>query len=204
MGTRQQQVTEETAVGLRLEHNFKSMDPGKPAVVPDTWVKPGDTWKVANKYANCRGMCFAASMARASKAYSDGGIADAIKLDVKSVDYNISGTILPKIPTQSLRFAGYGVGGALANNDYATLIDNKGVWGGALQKGAQLQNWHTTDVEKLYERGGHSLTFLNYTYENGVINGMDVFDNYGAIKNLDREWYESQETFMGANLKDHK
>ena len=199
-GSRQEQQTDETAVGIQLITNILNL-PRAPETYddPDTWTMPTETFAVANKYSNCGGMCYAVSMARVNKAFKDQGIDDAISLNIKSLDYRISGTI-----TTTSIYSGFGVGGALSKNGYGTLIENQQVWSGDLQKGAQLQIWHSTDTSNLY-RGGHSQIFMNYTFDtNGLINGMDVIDNSGFSEWLDREYYENYETIKAANLKDNK
>jgi RHS repeat-associated protein len=200
-GTRAEQETHETKVGIQLIGNILNLRVA-PATynAPDTFKNPTESFDVANKYADCWGMCYAVSMARVSKAFKDQGVDDAISLSVKSLDYRISGTI-----TTSSIYSGFGVGGALAKNGYATLVEDNNVWRGSLQIGAQLQLWHSVDNKDLLARGGHSQIFMNYTFDSrGIINGMDVIDNSGTPEHYDRSDMQGVETFKAANLKDKK
>ncbi|WP_347067853.1 RHS repeat-associated core domain-containing protein [Flavobacterium sp. WV_118_3] len=200
-GTRAEQQTEETKVGIQLIGNIQNL-PIAPDTynAPATFENPTASFGVANKYADCWGMCYAVSMARVDKAFTDQGVDNAISLNIKSLDYRISGTI-----TTSSVYSGFGVGGALAKNGHASLIENSQVWSGDLQKGAQLQIWHSTDTSNLYSNGGHSQIFMNYTFDSsGMINGMDIIDNSGSPEWLDRSHYENYETIKAANLKDPK
>ncbi|WMJ72530.1 hypothetical protein RCC89_05055 [Cytophagaceae bacterium ABcell3] len=183
-GTRAEQLTEETRVGLRLISNIESL-PQTPAgySAPPLWSNPGQSWAVANQYQNCQGMCFAVSMARINQAFADEGINNAISLNTRTVDYRLSGTILHSIPNQ---YRGYGVGGALANNGYGALVDNDGVWLGQLQKGAALQYWNSYDTfqaanQNNFANGGHSIIFNHYNFDsNGNITGFSYMDYNGA------------------------
>src|SRR5699024_9793946 len=59
-------------VGLRLTSNIESLPKAPTGYVdPPTYSDPEASFKVANKYQNCGGMCFAVSMARVKQAYLD-------------------------------------------------------------------------------------------------------------------------------------
>lgn len=181
-GTRHEQATDETKVGIQLISNIGNL-PKVPDdyTEPPMWTNPELSWAVANKYQNCRGMCYAVSMARVNQAFSDQGVNDAISLNTQTIDYRISRTS-SKAP---LAYKGYGVGGAIANNGYGILINNAGVWDGDLQKGAALQYWeHTSFTSALqngFNGGGHSIIFDNYNFDNnGNIIGFNYTDYNGT------------------------
>jgi len=202
-GTRAEQMTEETRVGIRLISNIEGL-PQAPAGynAPPMWTNPGQSWAVANQYQNCLGMCYAVSMARVNQAYADEGANNAIRLNTGTADYRISGTILYNIPNQ---YRGYGVGGALANNGYGTLVDNTGVWAGQLQKGAALQYWNSYDTYQAanqanFANGGHSIIFDRYSFDNsGNINGFYYTDYHGTGGFIPSN---TSRLILGANLID--
>lgn len=205
----------QSRVGLRLTSNIESL-PLAPTdyIEPPTFSEPKKTFEVANKYQNCRGMCFAVSMARVKKAYQDEFGVDVISLNLKNKDYLYSGTIITSIPEN---YFGYGVGGALAAKGYAELIDENGVWNGELEEGAMLQFWNNYNLvsfeklktaikDKLKEIenddffGGHSVIFKSYIRDNsGKITGLNLYDYSGINRSEDKN---KEMLFVGANLKD--
>jgi len=207
----------ESAIGNYLANSIQGLpDAPDNYSTPDTWASYGiqPTYDAASQYGNCGGNCYSTTASRVNSAY--GTLYGTTPLDwtantsgkykgaFTSLDYRISSSQSASLPN-----FGYGVGGALANNGNATLVNNTGVWNGNLKPGAALQIWHATTVQTVSEAasaGGHSQIFINYTYDsNGKINGLDVYDNSGGIENLPRAgWngYEGSETINGANLLD--
>lgn len=201
-GTRAEQQTHKTKVGIQLIGNIKNLLT-RPFNIkqPPTYDDPNATFKIANMYGDCGGMCYVVSMTRTKMAYEDQGVEDVISLNLKSLDYRISGTQKDLIS----KFKGFGVGDALAKNGFATLVNDSGVWSGSLQIGAQLQFWHSVDNKDLFSRGGHSQIFMKYTFDSiGIIDGMDVIDNSGIPEHYNKSDMQGTETFKAANLKDKK
>ncbi len=201
-GTRQEQITFESKVGIQLVSNIENLPQAPDGyTAPPMWDNPEQSWAVANQYQDCGGMCFAVSMARVHQAFADQGESNAINLSTLSVDYRISGTILNNIPNQ---YAGYGVGGALANNGYGYLVNNTGVWNGELQRGAVLQYWWYGSFNAAqadnFSMGGHSIIFENYIYDsNGTIIGLNYADYQGTGRTL---MNTPGRIIVGANLID--
>jgi RHS repeat-associated protein len=207
-GTRSEQATFETKVGIQLIENIKNL-PNSPSGYdpPPTWDKPELSYDVANQYQNCKGMCFAVSMARINEAFSNLDNEKPLSLfptSAKNQDYNISGTVdRPSIPQNYL---GFGVGGALVKDGYGTLVDNAGVWSGMLQSGAAMQYWYGASesevIQNLNDRkrvSGHSFIFNKYNFDsNGNIIGFEAYD-YSGAKTFKKN---DGKIFLGANLKD--
>lgn len=196
----------ESVVGNYLAHYIQEL-PGVPEGYnsPATFALSGvqPTYDAARLYANCWGNCYTTTASRVNKAYED--LFGFTPIDYTqnengtftSMDYRISSS-QGGVPN-----FGYGVGGALAYGGEGVLVDNAGVWSGELRPGAALQIWHSTDEENLTQFGGHSQIFLNYTYdEDGIIDGIDVYDNSGTIEHRSRETNEGFENIRGANLLD--
>ena len=206
-GSRQNQVTRNSQVGIQLMENIQSL-PNHPDSYssPPTWTDPNESYAVANDYSDCGGMCFAITMARVNRAYSDVSGTEPLSLfptRARNQDYNISGTIVAgSVPNGYL---GYGVGGALARNGYGTLVDDAGVWAGELQEGAPIQYWNggtqADAIQSLRDgnASGHSFIFSNYTYDvNGNINGFEAYD-YNGARTFNQN---SNLIFLGANVED--
>src|SRR5690606_11173132 len=137
-------------VGLRLTSNIESLPKAPTGYVdPPTYSDPEASFKVANKYQNCGGMCFAVSMARVKQAYLDEFNVDVIDLNVLGQDYFYSGTVINNIPDNIF---GYGVGAALYAKGYAELVDHDGVWNGDLKEGAMIQYWWGDDFSVIKAR----------------------------------------------------
>lgn len=176
--------------------------------VPETFALSGvkPTYDNARLYKDCGGNCYSTSASRINKAYED------LYAITSPIDYTQNNDKYKTFTSADYKTAstqkgaqnyGYGVGGALANGGEGTLVDNDRVWAGDLRPGAALQIWHTKDISKLGKEiiGGHSQIFLNYTYdENGVIDGMEVFDNSGTIIPLKKAYFEKYEYIRAANL----
>lgn len=184
-----------------------------------TFNYPEASFKVANLYQNPHGMCFAITMKRVEKAYSDEwGFSDVIMLSTKSKDYIYSGTVSNTIED---KYFGYGVGGAIANNGYADLITNEEIWQGKLEEGAMIQYWNLVkglDWPTLKEQikkslqgksapnfnGGHSVIFKSYIFDrNGDIEGMKFYDYAGIYREF-TSMDKTKKIMLGANLKDIK
>lgn len=196
----------ESVVGNYLANSIQNL-PDAPAgyQTPDPFLLSGvqPTYDAARQYANCGGNCYTTSAARINQAYET-------LYGVTPIDYtqNANGTFTSAdyrtASTQSgASNFGYGVGGALANGGEGVLVNNTGVWSGQLKPGAALQVWNTSDVERAGLVGGHSQIFLSYRYDvNGVIDGLNVFDNSGTVETLNRSWYETSRIIMAGNLLD--
>lgn len=214
-------------VGRRLTSNIEKLPMiyDWDYVAPPLFSDPEKSFAVANKYQNCLGMCFAVSMKRVEQAYIDAcGITDAILVDSKGEDYVISGTVSKNIDDQ---FFGYGVGGTLAKNGYATLVSNEDVWAGALEEGAHIQYWanknhkdwntlikaikdHFSNVPNPDFSYGHSVIFKSYIYgSEGEIKGIKYYDYHGIsnepfLKSDEYTLPNIPKILLGANLKDNK
>lgn len=203
-------------VGLRLTKNIEEL-PIAPNDYerPPLWVKPDKSFAVANKYQDCYGMCFAVTMARVSKAYNDVLRFSPIMVQSTGQDYLYSGTVVANIPD---KIFGYGVGGALATNGYADLVDHNDVLKGYLNEGAMIQYWRNEnqlswenlkrEMKKAIAKqpnnfeGGHSVIFKSYIFdENGNIKGISYYD-YGGINKIFN--INENKIFKGANLRDTK
>ncbi len=209
-------------VGRRLTQNIEKLPIASASQqLPNTHTFnfPEESFKVANQYQNPHGMCFAITMKRVEKAYSDTwNITDAIMVDIKNEDYRYSGTTTPTIDD---KYFGYGVGGALAKNGYADLVTTDEIWDGKLEEGAMIQYWNnrneiswTSLKEEIRSalkgnsapnfNGGHSVIFKYYKYDsNGKVIGMKYYDYAG----IHREFSITDKTkkiMLGANLKDNK
>ncbi|KMQ65327.1 hypothetical protein ACM39_16780 [Chryseobacterium sp. FH2] len=210
-------------VGRTLTKNIEGLPIAKlgehlPATDEYTFGHPQESIDIANKYQNCLGMCFAVSMARVGKAFEDCKITDAIKITTKGDDYIYSGTISKNIPDD---YFGYGVGGALAKNEYAELLTHEEVWGGKLEEGAMIQfwrnkkltNWETlkksiknslSKINDGYFSYGHSVIFKSYVYDkNNKIAQIRYYDYHGIGEELVFE-NNNERILLGANLKDEK
>ena len=205
-GERNQQQTVGTKTGVQLTSNIENLeDAPRGYVAPDTWKYPAQSLNVANKYKNCRGMCFVISMARVEKAFLNAMNISVLKFSFNEQDYNISGTGTINRTTIPDKYFGYGVGGALAAKNYADLVDNTGVWKGELQEGAMLQYWEGNDATAIVKESttlsGHSIIFKSYNYDSkGKINGLNYYDYSGTNGKFDKE--DCGKVFFGANLKD--
>lgn len=213
-------------VGRRLTKNIEELPKISVGYIePPLFDNPQLSFSVANKYQNCLGMCFAISMKRIEKAYLDQcNVSDAITVDTKNEDYRISGTVSSSIDD---KYFGYGVGGALAKNDYAELISNEDVWNGKLEEGAHLQYWANKNhkdwdaLKKAIKDNlngirnndfsyGHSVIFKSYIYDTeSVIIGMKYYDYHGIqnepfLKTDEYTLPNVPKIFLGANLKDKK
>ncbi len=152
-------------------------------------------------YKDSEGVCFACSQGRINKAYQDlFGISPLdLTVSVRNIDYRISATT-----TTNGTYAGYGVGGALANKGYGELVGNSGVWRGDLQEGTALQYWNgytTLQAAKRdnFHKGGHSIIFKRYEYNtNGDIIGLYYIDYLGRESNIG---INDDVIIFGANLK---
>jgi hypothetical protein len=203
-------------VGLKLTKNIEEL-PIAPIdyVQPPLWVEPDKSFAVANKYQDCRGMCFAVTMARVGKAYKDVLRFSPIKVQSTGQDYLYSGTVITNIPDKVF---GYGVGGALATNGYADLVDHNDIIKGFLNEGAMIQYWRNEnqlswenlkrEMKKAIAKqpnnfeGGHSVIFKSYIFdENGNIKGISYYD-YGGINKIFN--INENKIFKGANLRDTK
>lgn len=211
-GTRQEQVTFETQVGIQLIANIEGL-PDTPLEYssPPTWSNPGQSMNVANQYLDCGGMCFAVSMARVDQAYQDAHNESPLNTtNFTSMDYNISGSGSVNINTIPDQVLGYGVGGALANNNRGNTFNDADFWNGEAQIGAALQYWFNqasiqavqTDLLNSNGASGHSLIFNNYTYDNnGDIDGFSYYDFHGLHTVTRASWTAARIT-VGANLID--
>lgn len=180
---------------------------------------PEKSFEVANKYKNPGGMCYAVSMARVSKAFTNQKIYDAIKIATSGDDYIYSGTISNSIPDKHF---GYGVGGALAKNGYAELINAQQVWEGKLEEGAMLQYWNDPDrkgwgeIKKAIKdslnginnpnfHAGHSVIFKGYIFddEDNIV-ALWCYDYSGTQRRFEKDDIDHYKIFLGANLKDKK
>lgn len=170
-----------------------------------SWDGVIPTYKNATKYSNCGGNCYTTSAARINKAYLD-------LYGVTPVDYsrNAAGGISTEDYKTASTQVGcknlvYGFGGALELGGEGRLVEDAGVWSGQLKPGAAIQIWHSRDLTKLTNNGGHSQIFLNYTYEkNGDIKGMNIFDNAAGPRERIKSEDQIRETIKGTNLNDIK
>lgn len=80
-------------------------------------------------------------------------------------------------------YRGLGAPGALASRGWATILDKRKIWAGALKPGAVLQTWLVeADYDRVRQGGkprhyGHSFIFLRYVVRGPGILGMKVADN---------------------------
>lgn len=193
-------------VGARLISNIDALPKAPPGYSPPEWDTM-DTKEIAlsqrqaNQYNNCKGICYATTASRAQQAYIDAHGQTIINLDVSNsnIDHRIASTQGGTDP-----FMGYGAGGPFARRGYGECVDDSGVWGGLLKRGALLQNWHSTAENDLFSGGGHSVIFRNYLYnENGVIRAIAITDYKGGVNVWNLSDY-LEETILGVNLLDEK
>lgn len=187
-----------------------------------TYNNPEKSFQVANMYQNPKGMCFAISMARVSKAFLNVGISNAIKVATSGDDYIYSGTVTNNIPD---KYFGYGVGGALTKNGYADLVTTEEIWQGKLEEGAMLQYWNNPnkkDWKNLKEAikfsigkskqnwhpdfaAGHSVIFKGYIFDDkDNIVALWCYDYSGTQRRFEKDDIDHPKLFLGANLKDKK
>jgi RHS repeat-associated protein len=203
-GTRGQQATEATQIGLTLI-NFLNNLPDAPI---GYWAPNCDTKKASEitlsqnqalQYDNCEGVCYATTESRANNAYvilTGSGVVD-LTVSNKNIDHRIASSQSGNDP-----YLGFGAGGPFARAGLGTTVNNDGVWAGQLQTGALLQVWNSTDQNNLMGGGGHSVIFRNYTFDNnGSINGIEYSDYHGD-SNVWSQNDLSNKTILGVNLKD--
>lgn len=218
-------ISNTSNVGKRLTENIEKLPTAKSSEKlsdNDTYNHPEKSFAVANKYQDPKGMCFAVSMARVSKAFSDVNINNAIKVATSGDDYIYSGTISSNIPD---KYLAYGVGGALAKNGYADLVTTQEIWQGRLEEGAMLQYWNNPnkkDWKNLKEAikfsigkpkqnwhpdfaAGHSVIFKGYIFdEKDNIVALWCYDYSGTQRRFEKDDIDHPKLFVGANLKDKK
>lgn len=207
-GTRSEQQTFDSKVGLQILNNINSL-PKLPAGTGGygQGTAPEVTWDIANKYKDAGGSCFASAMAKTDKAYEDQGMEAPIELNRLSLDYVISGTLQNdtetsfKIPDELL---GYGVGGVLIMKGLAEAVTDKEIWEGKLTVGAPVQKWNKPLAGGAsFTNGGHSTFFVEYifdAYQN--ITGLYYTDNHGEKRKLDKKDAKTKGIKLyGANLK---
>ncbi len=196
----------ESVVGNYVAHYIQNL-PDAPSdyQTPATFALSGvmPTYNAAQQYADPWGNCYSTTASRVNKGYED-------LYDTTPIDYtqNTNGTFTStdyRIASSQAGVPnfGYGVGGALAHGGEAALVTDSDVWSGNLKPGAALQIWHSTDQDNITQGGGHSQIFIRYTYDaNEAIDGMEVFDNSGAIETISRSDYEGSKTVRAGNLLD--
>ena len=195
-------------VGFRLISNIDAL-PNAPTGYnfPDYDTKNVEeitlNQKMANKYNNCEGVCYATTESRAQQAYIDekgSGVVD-LTVSKNNIDHRIAATYETNDP-----YMGYGAGGPFLRHGYGEEIDDIGVWVGELKTGALIQRWNTDDASKLFKHGGHSVIFRQYTYnEKGDINGLEYTDYHGGIRHWAKNSFTNRGThytYMAVNLKD--
>ena len=185
-----------------------------------TFDHPEKSFEVANKYQNPSGMCYAVTMARVAKAFTDMNFYNVLKVAAYGDDYIYSGTISKNIPD---KYFGYGVGGALEKKGYADLITTQEIWDGKLEEGAILQYWNNPnkrDWKSLKEaiklsigkkredwpsdfRGGHSVIFKEYILDDrDNVVALWCYDYSGIQKRFEKDDESAHKIFLGANLRD--
>lgn len=215
-------ISNTSKIGKQLTKNIESLPKANDSekLSKDyTYNFPQKSFEVANKYQNPGGMCFAISMTRVAKAFSDIGISNAIKIATSGDDYIYSGTISSNILD---KYLGYGVGGALAKNGYAELVTTEEIWSGKLEEGAMLQYWNDpdkkgwTEIKKAIKdtlngidnsnfHKGHSVIFKGYIFDdNDDIVALWCYDYSGTQRRFEKDDDEYHRIFLGANLKDKK
>lgn len=218
-------ISNTSKVGKKLTENIEnSKVANEYQMLPKIYTEshPEKSFEVANKYKNPKGMCFAISMARVSKAFTDIGISNAIKIATSGDDYIYSGTVSTNIPD---KYFGYGVGGALAKNGYADLVTTQEIWEGRLEEGAMLQYWNNPnkkDWKNLKEAvkfsigkpiqnwhpdfaAGHSVIFKGYIFDDkDNIVALWCYDYSGTQRRFEKDDIDYPKLFLGANLKDKK
>jgi hypothetical protein len=215
-------ISNTSKIGRKITENIESLPLAnnlQKLTSNDTYYNPEKSFGVANKYQNPGGMCFAITMARIGKAYTDLNIYNAIKLLTSGDDYIFSGTISNNIPE---KYFGYGVGGALAKNGYADLVNTSEIWEGKLEEGAMLQFWNDpdkvgwTEIKKAIKdtlngitntnfHKGHSIIFKGYIFgENDAIVAVWCYDYSGIQRRFEKDDDEAHKIFLGANLRDKK
>ena len=199
-GSRYQQQTEETKVGIMVINNTLKY-PMQAASLEAPWDKTSVETTVkltqAHKHINPGGKCHVVTMVRINEAYGKDAEGKYV-LSTKNAteDLLISGLA----NTKRTNFE-YGVALALQKKGLAgDLLNTDDIWNGKLQIGAPIQSW-TGD-------GGHSRIFWMYEYNTaGEIIGFHFIDSHGIDGNKNNapteeskmgKWYP----FYGANLKD--
>ena len=206
-GTRNQQVTGATRVGIELIGNLDALPDAPLGYDAPAWSTTSVaeitlSQQQANLYDNCEGVCYATTESRAQQAYIDQTGSGVVDLTVsnRNIDHRIASTQGGNDP-----FMGYGAGGPFARRESGQAINNTGVWSGQLQKGALLQVWNSTDVNNLYSNGGHSIIFRNYVFDaNGNITDFQYTDYHGGIRSFNNDYWMSRDnvTILGVNLSD--
>ncbi|MBL7832867.1 MAG: hypothetical protein JNK18_02890 [Cyclobacteriaceae bacterium] len=184
-GSRAEQKTEETLAGLNAVNRTEAL----PSDVEHKIISAGtqiaseimESQQQGLNIFNPGGVCYAVNGARINQGFKDAWGVNALNLEVRknNIDHQISSTAI-----REGKYAGYGVGGALARNGYGILVSNSGIWNGDLQVGAPLQLWYTIpslNAGRLNGFGwGHSVMFKSYEFENGKIIGINIIDKGGA------------------------
>lgn len=205
-GTRSQQTTEATQVGLVLKGFLDDLPDAPPGYNAPNWNTTNSkeitlSQNQALLYDNCEGVCYATTESRANHAFGLLGGSDVVDLTVsnKNIDHRIASSQGGSDP-----FMGYGAGGPFARAGLGVPVDDNGVWAGNLQTGALLQIWNSTDQNNLMQNGGHSVIFRNYSYDNnGNINGIEYSDYHGDSTTRSQSYFQSK-TVLGVNLVDQK
>ena len=178
-GSRFEQQTEETKVGLELVSELLSIE-NKKTLCERPWHGPEatvvDTRNEAHKWINPGGLCYVNTMERVNEAYKKVHGNNVQVLSFSGFDYYMSAHIAIGKASKDKNFD-FGVAGALANKGYATLIAHDEIMAGKLQIGAVIQKWGYTESGIMW---GHSQIFVNYVYDsNGNITGYDYIDAHG-------------------------
>jgi len=203
-------------VSLRLLENVTNLHPAPRGYSAPDWntTVPSEielSQRQANQYQNCEGVCYATCESRANRAYFDLLGRNVVNLRVtnSNIDHRIASTQGTSDP-----YMGYGAGGVFAHHGLGETIADDLVWQGRLRAGALLQKWNTRDSRNLFARGGHSVIFLSYRYDDdGRIDGIDFIDYHGGINTAmnpgvdvedpwERSVFEISRTLLGVNLRD--
>lgn len=195
-GTRRQQATEASQVGLTLIHEFNNLNENSVLNLSyndDSKKNIENTRNEALKYKNCFGVCWAVTQARINNAYK--GIFD-LSINNKNIIHLLSAVI------ERNKNNSAGAGDALMHMGLGSQVSN--VWDGSLQTGAILQ------ISKS-NGGGHSQIFRRYIYsqDNGEIIGIDAIDNNNETQYTDQTTgnfidRNTSDFIIGVNLKDKK
>ena len=202
-GSRYQQQTDETKVGIMVINNtlkYSVFQRGKldeRDVYPFYATSVDTTVKNAVKYINSGGICHVVTMTRINEAYGIGADGKYV-LSTANGDEDL---LISGLANKKRTNFEYGVALALQKKGLAgDLLNTDDIWAGKLQIGAPIQSWTG--------KGGHSRIFWMYEYNTaGEIIGFHFIDSHGIDGNKNNAPTEDSKmekgfSFYGANLKD--
>ena len=194
-GSRYQQQTEETKVGIMVINNTLKY-PMQAASLEAPWDKTSVERTVkltqSHEHINPGGKCHVVTMVRINEAYGK----DAEGKYVLSTENATEDLLISGLANINLDNYKYGVALALQKKGLAgDLLNTDDIWNGKLQIGAPIQSWGAEN--------GHSRIFWKYEYDDdGDIIGFHYIDSHGVDGPEHRPMPNPSYQFYSANLKD--